>query len=76
MQTRTVRTAILAGPVLRGAWAPTVPILALFLVGAVSLRVTANPKVHGAAVIYNWLVVTAYIAMFAMLLGGAAVNSG
>jgi hypothetical protein len=68
--------AVLAGPAMRGAFAPTAPLLALFLVAAVLLRATPNPKVHGAMVIFNWLVVTAYIALYAMQLGGTAMHNG
>lgn len=68
--------AILAGPVLRGALAPTAPLLALFLVAALFLRATPNPKVHGAMAVFNWLVVTVYIAMYAMQLGGTAIPAG
>jgi hypothetical protein len=66
--------AIFAGPVLRGALAPTAPLLALFLVAAIFLRATASPKVHGAVVVFNWAVVSAYIAMYAMQLGGTAIH--
>ncbi len=68
--------AIFAGPTMRGALAPTAPLLALFLVASVFLRATANPKVHGVVVIFNWLVVAAFIAMFAMQLGGTAIHPG
>lgn len=68
--------AIFAGPLLRGGWPPTVPVLALFLVAAVVLRATANPKVHGAVAVLNWLVVVAFISMFAMQLGGNDLQAG
>jgi len=68
--------AIFAGPVLRGGIAPTAPLLALFLIAAVLLRATANPKLHGIAAVFNWLVVVVYIAMFAMQLGGNAIPAG
>jgi len=68
--------AIFAGPALRGAVAPTAPLLALFLVAAVFLRATANSKIHGIAAVFSWLVVVAYIAMYAMQLGGNAIQTG
>ena len=68
--------AIFAGPLLRGVWAPTVPVLVLFLVAAVLLRATANPRVYGAVVVFNWIVVVAYVAMFAMQLGGNEIQAG
>lgn len=67
--------AIAATPVLRGFLAPTAPLLALFLASAVALRATANPKVHGIAVVSNWLLLVAYIALFAMQLGGIAAQT-
>jgi len=68
--------AILAGPVLRGALAPTVLLLVLFLVVALLLRATANPKIHGMAVVFNWLLVVAYIALYSMQLGGLPIQAG
>jgi len=62
--------AITIWPVLRGALAPAAPLLALFLTMAVILRATANPKVHGIVVISNWLLIAAYVALYAMRLGG------
>ena len=62
--------AIVAGPALRGFLAPTAPLLALFLTTAVGLRATANPKVHGIVVVLNWLLVVAFVALYAMQLGG------
>ena len=62
--------AIFAGPVLRGFLDPFVPLLALFLITAVALRATANPKVHSIVVVLNWLLVLAFVALYAMQLGG------
>ena len=67
--------AIVAGPVLRGYLAPTAPLLALFLTSAVALRATANPKVHGILVVLNWLLVVAFVALYAMQLGGIATQA-
>ena len=64
--------AILAGPILRGFLAPTVPLLTLFLVTALVLRATENPRVHGIVVVVNWLLVAAFVALYAMQLGGVA----
>ena len=33
---------------------------------------TANPKVHGIAVVLNWLLLVAFIAPHALRLGGVA----
>ena len=68
--------AIFAGPLLRGAIAPTLPLLVLFLVAAVILRATPNPKIHGAVAVINWLIMVAYISLFAMQLGGTASPAG
>ncbi len=67
--------AIFAGPALRGFLAPTAPLLALFLTTAVALRATANPKVHGIVVVLNWLLVVAFVALYAMQLGGIATQA-
>jgi len=61
--------ALGAGPVMRGQLAPTAPLLALFLATAVMLRVTDNRKVHNVAVVLNWLLIVAFIGLFAMQLG-------
>lgn len=68
--------ALFAGPVMRGALAPTAPLLLLFLAAAVLLRVTTSHKAHAVAVVFSWLVVVAFIAMFAMQLGGNAIQTG
>jgi hypothetical protein len=64
--------ALGASPILRGYLAPTAPLLALFLATAVMLRVTDNPKVHSIAIVANWLLVVAFVGLFAMQLGGNA----
>lgn len=64
--------AILAGPILRGFLAPTVPLLTLFLVTALVLRATENPRVHSIVVVVNWLLVAAFVALYGMQLGGVA----
>ncbi len=67
--------SIFAAPVLRGSLAPTAPLLALFLTSAVALRATANSKVHMIAVVFNWLLVVVFIALYSMQLGGFAAQS-
>ena len=67
--------AIFTGPVLLGFLAPTAPLLALFLTTAVALRATGNPKVHGIVVVLNWLLVVAFVALYAMQLGGIATQA-
>ncbi len=66
---------IVAGPVLRGGFAPTVPLLALLLTMAVALRASANPKVHGIVVVANWLLLVAFVALYGMQLGGIGSQS-
>ena len=65
--------AIFVGPIIRGFLAPTAPLLVLFMISAVALRVTANSKVHGIVVVLNWLLIVAYVALYAMQLGGISV---
>ena len=62
--------AILAGPILRGSFSPTAPLLTLFLAAALVLRTTENPRVHGIVVVVNWLLVAIFVALYAMQLGG------
>jgi hypothetical protein len=57
-------------PVLAGAFAPTAPILVVFTILAGALRVTANPIVHAAVFVVYWLLLVAFVALFAMQLGG------
>jgi len=64
--------AIFNSPVIRGFVAPTVPLLALFLAAAVTLRATANPKIHRFLVVLNWLLVVVFVGLCAMPLGGWA----
>ncbi len=63
---------ILLWPVLRGGFAPTAPYLAVFLVLAIVLRFTANPKALAMIGTLNWACLVVYISMFAMELGGVA----
>lgn len=66
--------ALLTGPVLRGMMAPTAPLFALFLILAVVTRVTANARVHGTVAVLNWLLVSVFVALFAMQLGANAIE--
>lgn len=62
--------SILLWPVLQGGLAPTAPIFTLLLVTAVTLRVTRNPRVHGAIAVINWLLAAVFVAVYATELGG------
>ena len=62
--------AIFLWPLLVGAFAPTVKILAIFAAVAFVMRVSDKPVVHKVAVILNWLLLVIFIAGFAMRLGG------
>ncbi|TDI82784.1 MAG: hypothetical protein E2O78_09270 [Caldithrix sp.] len=59
-------------PVLTGRFAPTVPILVGNLAVALTLRFTANPKIHAASAIAVWLLLIIFVAVFAMQLGAVA----
>ncbi len=59
-------------PILIGRFAPTLPVLVSFLAIALTLRFTANPKIHAAAAISIWLLLTIFVAAFAMQLGAVA----
>ena len=65
-------------PVMTGKFAPTVPIFVSNLAIALTLRFTANAKIHAALAIAAWLLIVIFVAMFAMKLGGVAeaVKSG
>ena len=62
--------AIFMGLVLRGEFAPTLPILSLFLIVALMQRQIASPKLQGVLATANWLLVVVFIASYAMQLGG------
>ena len=59
-------------PILIGRFAPTLPVLVSFLAIALTLRFTANSKIHAAAAISIWLLLTIFVAAFAMRLGAVA----
>jgi len=62
--------AIFMGLVLRGEFAPTLPILSLFLIVALIQRQIAHPTIQGILITANWLLVVVFIAGYAMQLGG------
>jgi len=66
--------ALGSGPILRGEFAPSAPVLALFLVSALVLRLSRNEKAHAFAIACNWLLIMAFVAMYAMELGSNAAQ--
>jgi hypothetical protein len=62
--------AIFSSPILRGFFAPTLPLLIAFLASAFVLRITANQKIHGVVAVVNWLLLVSFIALYFMQLGG------
>jgi hypothetical protein len=68
--------AIFATPVLRGVFAPTAPLLALFLATAVIMRATGKPKIHGLMVSLNWLLIAVFVTLYALQLGGPSQQMG
>lgn len=70
--------AIFLWPVLSGVFAPTAPILTVYLIIAVVLRFTADARVHAVMALSNWALMIAYVVLYAMQLGaiGRAVTGG
>jgi len=62
--------AIFMSPVLRGTFAPTMPVFALFLVFSLTQRTTTKPKIQGLLATLNWLLLIVFVAVYAMQLGG------
>ena len=62
--------AIMMGLVLRGEFAPTAPLYALFLTAAVMQRIVFKPGIQALVAVLNWLLVIAFIGLYAMQLGG------
>ena len=62
--------SIFLSPVLRGAIAPTLPIILAFLANSVVMRVTPNPKVHAVTAVINWLLCASFIGFYFIQLGG------
>lgn len=56
-------------PVFGHSFAPTVPLIAVWLFMSLVLRFTDNPKVHAALIVANCVVYVTFIAIFAMQLG-------
>jgi len=62
--------AIFSSPILRGFFAPTLPVLLAFLAVALVMRVSANPRINGVSAIVNWLLLIAFVVLYFMQLGG------
>jgi len=62
--------AIFSSPIMRGFFAPTLPLLTAFLASAFVLRISANPKIHAAVAIVNWLLFAAITGLYFLQLGG------
>lgn len=62
--------AIFSGPVLHGEVAPTLPVILPYLAVAVTLRVTDNERIQAVGAVANWVLLAAFVALFAMELGG------
>ncbi len=65
--------AIFSSPIMRGFFAPTLPLLTAFLANALVLRISANPKIHAVVTIANWLLLVSLIALYFMQLGSPNV---
>lgn len=61
--------AIFVWPVFGHSFAPTVPLIMVWLFISATLLLTDNPKVHAALIVANLAVYAGFIAMFAMQLG-------
>ena len=64
--------ASFTGLVLRGEFAPHVPVIVVYLLVAVALRLTANRVAHAVGAVAHWLLLASFIGLFAMELGGPA----
>jgi hypothetical protein len=62
--------AIFSSPIMRGFFAPTLPLLTAFLASALVLRISANPKIHSVVAVVNLLLLVSFIALYFMQLGG------
>ena len=60
---------IFVWPVFGHSFAPTVPLIAVWLIISVILRITDNPKIHATLVTANCIVYVAFIVIYAMQLG-------
>lgn len=61
--------AIFVWPVFGHSFAPTVPLITIWLVISLTLLITDKPKVHAALMIANCSIYVAFIAIYAMQLG-------
>lgn len=57
--------AIFIWPVLGHSFAPTVPLLIVFFLIALTLSITDRPKIHAKLIIANYVVYIAFIVLFA-----------
>jgi len=64
--------AIFLWPAFGYSFAPTVPLICLFLMISLVLRFTDNHKVHAVLVIGNLVVYAMFVALYAMQLGAVA----
>ena len=62
--------AIFLWPVLTGVFGPTVLVLSVFLAISVTLRSTDHPTLHAVGALGNWTLLIAFVALYAMQLGG------
>jgi len=63
---------IFVSPVLRGTFAPTMPIFVLFFVFALTQRINAKPMIQAVLAVLNWLLLVVFVAGYAMQLGAAS----
>jgi len=61
--------AIFVWPVFGHSFAPTVPMIILWMFISLTLFITDNPKVHAVLMVANCTVYAGFIAVFAMQLG-------
>jgi len=61
--------AIFVWPAFGHSFAPTVPMIVVWLLISTILRITDNPKVHATLVTANCVVYVAFVVIFAMQLG-------
>ena len=61
--------AIFVWPVFGHSFAPTVPMIILWMLISLTLFITDNPKVHAVLMVANCAVYAGFIALFAMQLG-------
>ena len=70
--------AIFLWPVLSGVFPPTAPVITIFLAISVTLRFTDHPTLHALGALGNWTLLIAFVALYAMQLGGIgqSISSG